>query len=509
MAEQKKIPLPYLMAGLYRAKFSGKLRLVEGDVERTIVLSDGLPMQVQSRSQQETLGHLLLQEGRIDSKQYDQMLKDMISSGKPAGEVLIELGILSPHEVFSALEFQTRKKLSNSFRMVDFEFSIIHEEIPLDLLISKVDMAETIISGILSCYSVDRILDEFPADEEMVFMVVESERQRTKLALKELKLLRSLGTGTSLSKIMASETDLKYLLSVLYTFHALGVVEASGLDRPTHPEFEVGKTQPSKKPYPKPKVEEKSMEEEFRPPTLDNILQRRINSALAQKVLKMGREDHFSLLEVDKTATEKELKEAYSKLVSTYGLSDIEKTYSSSQEQELAQRLLERANGALGILTRETSRRTYSESLKKDDRKKAKTSNRILADMHAHKAIEAIQMENWDEAVAWLEQAISLYPKEPSYHFQLGRAGYLRAIATTPKEQKLDERLKDPLLKAVRLDSHYDQPRLYLGYIAKRNGDYVQAMIEIQKAIDCNPHNKLARSELKLLRRRMREREKA
>ena len=510
MKTPEKIPLPYLLAGLYRAEFNGKLQLEEGDVKRTIVLNDGQPVQVLSRSQEETLGRVLLDEGMLTEQQYDQMLEEMISTKKPAGEILIKLGILGPHEIFNALEFQLRKKLSNTFRMVDFRFSLEKKTVPLEMLISKVDIVEAILSGILSCYSVDRILDEFPAHEETIFMYVESGSTPVKLAIKELKLIRSLGRGKSLSKIMSSGLDLKYLLSILYALHTLGVVEASEIKRPFLPEFEKEHGQsapmPAPKSVPHTVVNEKSEEEEFRTPTLDNIMKRRINTALAQKVLQMGRENHFSLLGVDKSATRAQLQEAYAKFISIYNLSDIENAYSDNKEKELARRLLKRASTALEVLTKEASRQTYSESLDKDDSdKKDRSSARILADIKARKATEAIQVEDWDEAELWLQRAISLYPKEPSYYFQLGRVGFLRAIVQTPQDQKLDDSLKDPFLKAMKLDPHYDQPRLYLGYFAKRNGDYKQALLEMQGAIECNPQNKVARSELRLLRRRIRE----
>lgn len=501
---RKTIPLPYLLAALFRSGFTGKLRLEEGDMERTIVLNDGLPMQVQSSSQEETLGRLLLQEGKIDSEQYDRMLEEMVASAKPAGEVLIKQGVLGPHEIFSALEFQTLKKLSNTFRMVDFEYTLIDEPIPLDLFISNIDISETLLSGILSSYTVDRILDEFPAHEDTVFMAVKSSHEALKIALKELRLLRSLGTGMSLSKVMASGMDLRYLLALLYTFHALGMVEAAGIPRPDLPSMQTERKPPSPDKPTVFEVEEEPAEDEFRQPTLDNIMRHKINTSLAQKVLRMGRQDHFALLGVSKNATKSELHKAYSDLVSTFGLSNIESTYSDGKERDLARSLLERASTALDVLTRDASRRTYIQSIEQGKKnEKIKTPPRILADIKAHKATEAIQMESWDEARKYLEQAISLYPKEPSYHFQLGRAMYLSSMEQTPKDQKLAESIKFPFLKALKLDPHYDQPRLYLGYIAKRNGDYETALKEMHRALECNPHNKLASSEVRLLNRRM------
>ena len=552
MAQEAAIPLPYLMAGLHRVRFNGRMGLLEGDVERSVLFNNGQPVHVQSRLQEETLGRILLDEGTISLDQYNQMLETMVANRKPAGEVLISLGVLGPQGVFSALEFQTRKKLINCFRMADFHYAVLEEQVPPELLIAELDVAEAILSGILTCYSVDRLLDEFPVDEETVFIRRSlSTEQPLKIGSKENRILRSLGTGTSLAKLMAGGTDLQYLLSVLYTFYSMKLSEAAGVNRPTCAELTDLETRraaakqttytrvnpvpestpvapPSAKPaqkptppQPPPPVEAEAVEvdlsgieqeEDFRPPTLASIMEGLVDPKLAEKVLAMGREDHFTFLGVDRTADEIRIKSAYNRLLHTFKLEKIDDSYLSIKERDLASRLLNRAMVSFRILSDSKTCKDYLKALKKNKKPSPETMEtppRILADVEAQKGLLAMRNKRWEEAEKLFNHAIRLYPKEPSYHFQLGKLGYTRALEETPAGEMLDEGLRKPLLKALALNPRYDEPRLYLGYLAKRNGNFKLAHREFKGALECNPQNRVALSELRLLKRRMRERDEA
>ncbi len=532
MVEARPISLPYLMAGLSRVSFSGQLGMLEGDVERTILFHNGSPTHVRSWLQEETLGRILLDEGRLSPEQYDQLLAAMVDSRRPAGEILVSMGVLGPQDVFSALEFQIRKKLINAFRMVNFQYAIQEEPVAPEMLIANVDATEAILSGLLTCYTVDRMLDEFPVDEETVFTArARDQRVSARIGAKETRLLRTLDHPTALAKLMAGGTDLRYLLSVLYTFHSLGLVEAAGLTRPRCEELDLlmakagllesagapvrpqrPAPRPAPQPAPKPKPapppvaeEPEEEEEEFRPPTLAIIMQGRVDDKLAEKVLSLSRADHFSLLDLDRDADETAVRLAYQQLLNSFGLDDIEGTYATEKERELAERLLDQATIAYRELSQDDSRQAYLSALKsKLAQGEREIPPRILADVAAHKADLAIRGRRWSEARKLLEEAIELYPKEPSYHYQLGKLGFTQAMENTPADQPLPDGLRKPFLKALALDPRYDLPRIHLGYLAKRNGNLKLAIREFKGALEVNPQNKVAQSELRLLKRRVR-----
>lgn len=516
MDEEGKLHLPYLLEALQRASFEGGLTLIEGDVQRIILLRGGKPVNVISRLQEETLGRILLEEGKLSSADYNKLLDQLVKTKKPAGELLISMGLLGPQDVFLALEFQTRKKLLNCFRMVDFGFSLEQKAIPPEQMIANLEVEEAIFTGIQTTYSVDRLLSEFPVDEETVFKSRKPPHGRpVKMGPRENKLYRSIGTGCPMGKLMAIEGDLQQLLSVLYALHALYLVDVPGIGRPSTSDLELPGLEvdvPSAQAEPPPEVEpaapperEPPSETPSRTPTLDDVLRANgVTPLLAQKFLTLARGDHFTILEVSQDIQTHELKNAFFALLRKYKLQDIDSSYTTEKDRDMAQRLLDRATVAYRELENEETREAYVQALaQNEDPQSRDVPKRVLADVEAQKGELACGAKRYDEAINHYQEAIKLYPNEPSYHFQLGLAGYKQALDEIPETQKIPDHIRKPFLKAMAMNPRYDMPRLYLGYISKRNGDLKRAVKEFEGVLECNPENTRAHSEIRILKRRL------
>jgi hypothetical protein len=516
MDEERKLSLPYLLSALARASFEGGLTLMEGDVQRIILLRGGKPVSVVSRLQEETLGRILLEEGKISSADYNRLLNQLVKTKKPAGELLIGMGLLGPQDVFLALEFQTRKKLLNCFRMVDFGFSLEQKPIPPEQMITNLEVEEAIFSGIQTAYTVDRLLTEFPVDEETVFQSRKPPQGRqVKMGPRENKLYRSIGTGSPMNRLMAIEGDLQQLLSTLYALHALYLVDVAGIPRPSTRDLELPGLQdeepapePAPETEPETEPEPESEPEAFpRSPTLDDVLRANgVSPLLAEKVLSLARGNHFTVLEVPRNIPTHDLKSAFFALLRKYKLKDIHSSYSAEKDREMAQRLFDRATVAYRELENEETRDAYVQALEQnEDLQSREVPPRILADVEAQKGELACSAKRYHEAIELFQEAIKLYPNEPSYHFQLGLAGYKKALGEVPETTRIPDHIRKPFLKAMAMNPRYDMPRLYLGYISKRNGDLKRALKEFEGVMECNPENSRAQSEIRILKRRLEE----
>ncbi|MFC1654235.1 tetratricopeptide repeat protein [Myxococcota bacterium] len=525
MDEERKLYLPYLLNALQRASFEGGLTLMEGDVQRIVLLRGGKPVNVISRLQEETLGRILLEEGKISSVDYNKLLDLLVKTKKPAGELLISMGLLGPQDVFLALEFQTRKKLLNCFRMVDFGFSLEQKSIPPEQMIANLEVEEAVFSGIQTTYSVDRLLSEFPVDEETVFVSRKPPQGRqVKMGPRENKLHRSIGTGSPMGKLMAVEGDLQQLLSVLYALHALYLVDAAGIGRPSTSDLELPGLEDEKpalvappvaapEPEPEPGGSQPSSQSEGEPepesfpraPTLDDVLQANgVTPLLAEKVLSLARGDHFSVMEISRDTPTHELKSAFFALLRKYKLQDINSSYTTEKDRDMAQRLLDRATVAYRELENEETREAYVQALEQNaDLQSRDVPTRVMADVEAQKGELACGAKHYQEAIEHYREAIKLYPNEPSYHFQLGLAGYKQVLGEIPETQRVPDHIRKPFLKAMAMNPRYDMPRLYLGYISKRNGDLKRAIKEFEGVVECNPENSRAQSEIRVLKRRL------
>jgi tetratricopeptide (TPR) repeat protein len=130
-------------------------------------------------------------------------------------------------------------------------------------------------------------------------------------------------------------------------------------------------------------------------------------------------------------------------------------------------------------------------------------SHRHWAEVNVEKAEAALEGKRFQEAIEWYQEAIRAYPHDPSFHLRLGVAGYLKALEETPSDQPLPAKIRNPFLKALALNPQYDEPRVYLGYIAVRNGNLERALKEFTGALECNPANKVARVEANVLQKRL------
>jgi hypothetical protein len=520
MSQERKLYLPYLLHSLSLANFTGSLRLTEGKLERSILFNAGRMVHVQSQLQEETLGRLLLDEGKLTPAEYNRLLDMMIQTHRPAGEILITMGALDPQEVFSALEFQTRKKLINCFRMADFGFEIEPGPVPPEFLIARLEPFEILFTGIRAVYSVDRLLSEFPADEDTTFISHETSSARPiLLGQKENKVFRLIGTGTTLARLIQTVPDLQQLLSILYGLHALKLVEASGIERPSEQDLALPIPSPEPPPLmevpsrtPTPQAPQESMQKKsedsqgrYKMPTFANTKQNvQVQPLLAEKIVALAREDHFTLLGVNREAKGYELKNAFFRLLRTYHLQEIDKSYQTAAEREIAQRLLDAATIAYRELSDDTSRQAYVAALlKQQNLEHREVSPRILADVEAQKGKLALSSQRYKEAEEHFLEAIRLHPKEPSYHCSLGIVLFKKTMEETPADKPLPDLVKKPFQHALGINPREDQPHLYLGYIWKRNGNFHRALKEFEQAVECNPSCTLAHSEIRLLKKRL------
>ncbi|MBI4748890.1 MAG: DnaJ domain-containing protein [Acidobacteria bacterium] len=102
-----RISFPDVIRELHLKRRTGLLRLVQDKTLRAIFVEEGKLVFALSNLPQERLGDFLLRENRISREQYDQALLHP-NSKQRMGKVLIELGFLSPEEA----DFYTKRQIT-------------------------------------------------------------------------------------------------------------------------------------------------------------------------------------------------------------------------------------------------------------------------------------------------------------------------------------------------------------------------------------------------------------
>jgi len=500
MDSRRHSSFPCLLGALADACFEGSLRVQEGKVQRSVIFFEGMPVNVISGLQEETLGRILLEEGRITPEDYARLLDKMVESHKSCGELLVSLGLFEPSEVLSALELQVRSKLLNCFKMAGFDFELQDKLVPPGLVVARLDPSEMMFEGIRGSYSLDRVMADFPVDDQTVFTTREGVVELTGEAQSsEVRVYESIGEGAGLDVFRGIVDDFRHLVGILYGLFALGLVDASGIRRPEA--GLPGAASPIDKTPPQAKVPD-NMPAELEPAPVED---QQASPKLAEKVLGLNRADHFSVLGIEREAAPAEIQGAFYQLLKTYYLHDVDSVYSGTKDRDFARQLLDRATVAYRELSDEKNRAAYLEALEKNDGTERAVPPRVLADIQAQKGELALGTRRYPEAQKLFSDAIDMYPVEPSYYHKLGLATYFQALEDLPDDEQLPEEVREPFETAVVMNPRYDPAHLYLGYISRRNGELDKALEEFCRALECNPENELAREAVRSMEKQLEE----
>jgi CheY-like chemotaxis protein len=108
-------PLWSLLARALADRVSGAFALVSRGVERKIFLDDGEPVMAVSSAREDRLIELLYREGRLTEDQYQQAVMTIGASGRRAGVILMEKGLITPRELFPLVRHHYETLVFDSF----------------------------------------------------------------------------------------------------------------------------------------------------------------------------------------------------------------------------------------------------------------------------------------------------------------------------------------------------------------------------------------------------------
>ncbi|MHA1568708.1 MAG: DUF4388 domain-containing protein, partial [Alphaproteobacteria bacterium] len=151
-------PFPRLLFFLHKFKRTGALRVVHEHISKVIYLRRGNPVFVTSNLSNESLGRFMVQRGMISAEDYNSSLERMLATGKQQGSVLLEMGVITPHQLYEGLEAQVKEKILRIFAWESGEYEFrpgmfdIDESMQLNIPALKV-----IFEGLKRFYTLSRL----------------------------------------------------------------------------------------------------------------------------------------------------------------------------------------------------------------------------------------------------------------------------------------------------------------------------------------------------------------
>ena len=150
--------LPDVIHFMYLNNKTGLLQLRWGISLKVIYFLNGCPVWVESNLRTDTLGVHLLRSEIISKETHDRALEIMSATRRKIGDVLIELGAVTPNDLYRALHEHQRLNILSCFSWDggDFKFQKV-TEFPGDITIVKQEPASLVIEGIDKFFDINRI----------------------------------------------------------------------------------------------------------------------------------------------------------------------------------------------------------------------------------------------------------------------------------------------------------------------------------------------------------------
>ncbi len=223
-------PYPILLSYLYKNSLSGILT-INSNVNLKLYFEDGVAIYAEGGDVETALGRMLLESGRIsDVKEYEKALNIATEKKQKLGEVLVSMGVLSPHELNELLENQIQEKVIRGFLLKSGAFNFESGKSKISNIVKyDIDFPKVLYQG-TKRYGNQKFIKNifFNSGEPNKIKVIKDLGQKTGglgLGPKELRIIQNLEQNTNIENLLNKTTTTNdETLKTLFLIYLLGYV---------------------------------------------------------------------------------------------------------------------------------------------------------------------------------------------------------------------------------------------------------------------------------------------
>ncbi len=221
------VGLPTVLSILKDAKRTGVVSLVNAGVRKSIYFLDGKLVFAASSLTQDRLGEVLLRGGKISADEYLR-LSQMIRGGQRLGKALVESGVLSPKDLWWAIEQQVKEIVWSIFNWEDGYFHFDEDDQPRKEKITfDLDVEKLVVEGIRRADGSGAIREHFVSTDSVVHR--ENKEPPLELDPHERHVIDLVDGKRAISELCEeSEIGEAETRKVLHSFLAVGVLKTGG-----------------------------------------------------------------------------------------------------------------------------------------------------------------------------------------------------------------------------------------------------------------------------------------
>ena len=446
-------------------KRTGRLIYKRADILKYFFFEKGAIIQVKTNQPDERLGEILYKLERIP-KEAHARIEEYIEPNKNLGEVLKTRGVISEDDLAEALAHQIRESVLNVFPYFDAEIEFQpHESFAGEADESRVSVPLLIEYGI-------RRMQGSPLLQSYM------DRRTPVLGRKTYAYLLTVEEKDILEKINGTDTADVILRTLtmppdqfwksLYLFYCLSVVDFAGEAQETAPDVRT-----RLRPQPASRADV--------PQQIADVLAFR--DTLPAMTL-------YQILDVPKTATEEDIKKAYFQMARRFHPDRFERKIVADFKSQIDE-VFDGITNAYRVLSNKESRRVYDAKSGSVSTQEDIQDSFRKADIKFRQGKTLHGQARYDEAIAYLEEAVRMRRDKGDY--------YLLLAMCESKMPAYVQKAEQDFLKAIQLEPWNPEGYVGLGVLYKTEGLQTKAIKQLEKALAVEPEHASAREALEEL----------
>jgi CheY-like chemotaxis protein/DnaJ-domain-containing protein 1 len=484
-------PFARLLQQMFAARATGSLLLIQDDTKKIVSFAEGYPVSVRSNVLAECLGQILVQERLISNETLQESVRRMRVEKRHQGQILVEMGALSPYNLSRALVEQVEAKLFSIFAWSAGHY-LFKADVPPPTEALRLDRAPAalILEGIRRHYDAERQQAVLKPHLGKYLKLSRDPMMRLQEVTSypaEQEFIRGIDGRTRLETVLDSAripADKARLLLVALT--EAGVIEPS--DAPA---------KRARVSTPTPASATPTLPDALGVPAgVPETSEPLTTSQLALVAQTVNARDHNWVLGVKPSDSIAAIDQAYESLARSFHPDRYR--HRSEEARRLARDIFHRLTEAHGVLSDPGRRRDHGAKIERQ-RAMEPPSAPIPAGAERElfeAGMQHLRANRHRDAVEALRQAARMLPNQAEFRAALGWALFREA----PADARAARAALAELRRAIQLDPKHRRARYYLGHLHAQTGQSELAIGEFEKLLELDPGAVDVADELRRLR---------
>jgi len=469
---------PQLLADLFRRKATGQLIAQRGEAVKKVFFRSGTILYATSNLERDRLGDVLFARGMITREQYEEAASQIVATDRKPGTVLVQIGALTPKDLFRGLIAQVRE-IVVSLASMDAGRWRFNEGLPAseEIVSLRLDPVGLLFEGLAAIAADTRWTTAWNPDGLQLQVVADAADAAADIDLPEgtRRLFSLIEQGRETGDLARlAGGDPRATTAQLFGLTLLGLVKAAPQPAAPPPKAE--------REPPKPAVEQ---------PPLDAAevgAQREKVSALVKQLATLT---HYQLLGVPPGSDLDTIKRSYIGLAKEF---HPDRYFRPEYEdlQDAVNAIFMHVSEAYSTLHNSAARAEYDRATLQQAtpaaRQQAPPGDSLLAKEQFTKGLALLNTGDVWSAIQALRWAVNLAPENPRYHSWLGVA----LMRTKKRLHEAEEHCKT----AIALDYNNAQYYVHLGQVYRLGQMPEKAKKQFETALRLDPKHPGALKEL-------------